>query len=475
LSSSSPSAIIEGLCVNVNISGWHIGTGADIISVTLNGVEVSSIVEQTTDNLRVVCGQGVTAGTGDIVVTTTTGEVTTLEGAFSYEASSGSFTSGFESGPSAEWIDTGDISWQYVKYSSAPNSGPLTGVDGTGQFAKLIASGVVTTERGVLTATYNQDSNCVDTVAGFSFYYHLYSQYQSLCQGSFIVQALMDGSADWVTILSPTAYQSNQDDPWIYETYTFANPTTVKGIRFVGVPYTGQDACRWWYSVQLDEITVDRSSSCANNGCPGSAAPTIEPVFFDWARFNESRVGEMQTFRADRQNNLIGARPCRVLENAERAHIAAKSGVLSILPVDETNNYTVGSTFAGYTKVMVEHRPVNMDRTFITIALGRGKKGANNRKKNVFLWNQPFLKNSNHLQFRTPRRMDEEGNVRNQAVEFVWLFDTMSNVTSKGRLQDSSGKWRKFPPADDYFLEMQLAQGGDVRMCFRMQNLVLRE
>mmetsp|Transcript_28449 Transcript_28449/g.47793 ORF Transcript_28449/g.47793 Transcript_28449/m.47793 type:complete len:989 (+) Transcript_28449:22-2988(+) len=276
LFSASPSTVDIGLCSLVNITGWRIGTGSDITSVALNGIEVESIVYQTEDIVRVVTSAATTPGTGNITVTTSAGEVTNLEAAFTYSATSGSFLSSFESGASSEWVDTGAIAWQYVQPSSS-NNGPLTGVDGSGQFAKLIASGA-TTDVGELTATYNDDSNCADTVTGFSFYYHRYSQYQSLCKGYLTVQALMDGSSNWTTVLEPTDFQSAQDSAWLYESYTFANPTTVKGIKFIADPYSGQDACWAWYSISLDEITVDRSTTCSNSGCPGSSPPSVNPT-----------------------------------------------------------------------------------------------------------------------------------------------------------------------------------------------------
>jgi hypothetical protein len=59
----------------VTISGWRIGTGADITSVTLNGVAAKKILSQTQDSVMVVAGKASSEdmGTGDIVVTTSAG------------------------------------------------------------------------------------------------------------------------------------------------------------------------------------------------------------------------------------------------------------------------------------------------------------------------------------------------------------------------------------------------------------------
>jgi hypothetical protein len=82
-----PAFSTEDSCSEVTISGWRIGTGADITSVTLNGVAAKEILSQTQDSVVVLAGRAFSqhVGTGDIVVSTYAGLVSTLEGAFRYK------------------------------------------------------------------------------------------------------------------------------------------------------------------------------------------------------------------------------------------------------------------------------------------------------------------------------------------------------------------------------------------------------
>ncbi len=68
----------------VVISGENLGDGADITSVSLCGVPVSSIVSQTTDHVVIVAGSTSFAGTGDVRVVSTSFGETVKSNAFSY-------------------------------------------------------------------------------------------------------------------------------------------------------------------------------------------------------------------------------------------------------------------------------------------------------------------------------------------------------------------------------------------------------
>lgn len=67
----------------VNIRGGILGNGWDITSVTLNGVEVSNIIIQSSIEVVVIPAAG-TPGTGDVVITSTSKGKTTVKNGFTY-------------------------------------------------------------------------------------------------------------------------------------------------------------------------------------------------------------------------------------------------------------------------------------------------------------------------------------------------------------------------------------------------------
>lgn len=67
----------------VNIRGGNLGNGWDITSVTLNGVEVSNILIQSSNEVVVIPAAG-NPGTGDVVITSTSKGKTTIKNGFTY-------------------------------------------------------------------------------------------------------------------------------------------------------------------------------------------------------------------------------------------------------------------------------------------------------------------------------------------------------------------------------------------------------
>ncbi|MCP4216339.1 MAG: hypothetical protein GY765_16945, partial [bacterium] len=80
----SPDSGPESGGTTVVVSGTDLGDGTDISSVTLCGI-AATILSQTADGVTVLSGAG-TAGTGDVVVTSTYRGVTTLVNGFTYNA-----------------------------------------------------------------------------------------------------------------------------------------------------------------------------------------------------------------------------------------------------------------------------------------------------------------------------------------------------------------------------------------------------
>ena len=87
--SATPSTLATGSCAEVTIDGWRLGSGSDITSVTLAGVEVEAILSQTQDSVTVRSSSATSTGTGDVVVTSSGGVVTTLTDGVTYMSSGG--------------------------------------------------------------------------------------------------------------------------------------------------------------------------------------------------------------------------------------------------------------------------------------------------------------------------------------------------------------------------------------------------
>ncbi|MCP4213957.1 MAG: hypothetical protein GY765_04830, partial [bacterium] len=83
----------------VTISGSNLGNGTDITSVTLCGT-AASILSQTVDAVTVLSGAA-TAGTGDVVITSTSIGTTTLAGGYSYNTAGAITSVTPDSGPVA--------------------------------------------------------------------------------------------------------------------------------------------------------------------------------------------------------------------------------------------------------------------------------------------------------------------------------------------------------------------------------------
>ncbi|MFY9151705.1 MAG: IPT/TIG domain-containing protein [Prolixibacteraceae bacterium] len=71
----------------VSIRGGSLGNGWDITSVTLNGVEVSNILIQSSNEVVVIPNAGI-PGTGDVVITSKSKGKTVIKNGFTYAVNS---------------------------------------------------------------------------------------------------------------------------------------------------------------------------------------------------------------------------------------------------------------------------------------------------------------------------------------------------------------------------------------------------
>jgi len=236
-------------------------------------------------------------GVGDVVVTTSGGYITLASGAFATIPITGAFVADFDSGADGKWISTGDLDWVYAT-TSGSNDGPASGLGGIGKFAQMDTS-IVTDGTGNLTAYFNQNTTeCVDVLNYFSVYYHMWGTYDSLCVGALDVYYQKISNTTWIPMITATTIQTDRSDSWLKLEYNFtaidaSNPnsdpisSTIAAIKIVAKPYHGQDACIWWSSVNIDNITINSDSTCPVSGCnvdlgvPTGApvpSPTISPT-----------------------------------------------------------------------------------------------------------------------------------------------------------------------------------------------------
>jgi hypothetical protein len=281
--SVTPAYAVLGRCEAVTISGWRIGvTGSDITSVTLNGVPALRIVSQSVDSVQVLADRSASAGTGDVVVTTTSGYTTTLRDAFTYEQTSGNFTADFEDGTLGPlWTSTGILDWTVQRYCTAlpcdvkPRSGPAVGVNGTGYFARAMAYDDSPVSSSLTTAFSTTNGACVESIQSVSLYYHLWNPQGAQCRGSLIVET-QNRVLQWSTVKTATVAQVHQNDSWLPLHHRFTNPTNIIAVRITAVPYVGPSTCYLWGSVSVDQITITKTTTCPEDNCGFvSASPTI--------------------------------------------------------------------------------------------------------------------------------------------------------------------------------------------------------
>mmetsp|Transcript_28722 Transcript_28722/g.61872 ORF Transcript_28722/g.61872 Transcript_28722/m.61872 type:complete len:1063 (+) Transcript_28722:186-3374(+) len=605
ISSAMPAFAVEDSCAEVVISGWRIGSGADITSVTLAGVEATRILSQTEDSVVVWAGRNWGTGTGDIVVTSSAG-LSTLAGGFSYAGASDALTADFESGIPLYWQSTGFLRWDVGRYCSelpclsAPRSGPSVGRGGTGDFARVYSPADVE-ETAQLDSYFNLNNNCTDTVTSISLWYHMWTD-EILCLGSLVVQEQVSGGG-WTTVATASAFQSAQNDDYLPLTHTFSNPTQVTGVRILADPTSSVEGCFREASISIDDIVIQRSTQCTNNLCGASAVPTASPTLvpgqthaptrapstaaptttvtaaptskhyfpyksgvlsntddaeqntesvwqrackgdkllfstcsssfkdtyirlfldgnevaenddasgevvcseitytytaadcgmlelrlgcysdgackmtatleelgtvivrppFDHDKFEAAALYDLDTFKGDKYN-LIGASECRVLQNAEKAFVVAKSGVVKMdraKDADCTGTCPKITTMNGYARMHVNGRPVKVDATYLTLVFGKF-----GNPRDVFRWTQPLMEETEVVLMKDSRGM-KDGVLQETDFEFAWQLRMNEEMVG------SDGKKRFFPQGGNHYLEVQIAQGGDVRSCLRIDNLTV--
>mmetsp|Transcript_63753 Transcript_63753/g.132745 ORF Transcript_63753/g.132745 Transcript_63753/m.132745 type:complete len:894 (+) Transcript_63753:122-2803(+) len=459
----SPEMTDDNICIDITIDAWRVGTGADIVSVTLDGVEVEEIVSQTMDSVVVhsAYGSGAT-GTGEVVITTSSGYVTTLDGGFYYTPNGATAGSGCDRtrAPSAEPSAAPTLlpgeSWPptiepTVQPSAEPSAAPTVMPSATTMPTNEISFPHTT---GVLTNTNSARQNTVPVRT-------------QGCGGDVIVFDTCDNptTTNWLRDTYIRLFDSSGSQVAINDDLSYSNQQLCSRIIYtVPLPAGTCDT----YTLQLGCFA---SSSCEMTATaewvvnPPSAVPTAAPSRmpsiettampttggFDWGTYDDSHVATLRTFRATSNTRVDGAKTCVVMQKPNGKYLKPKEGVVSI--VDNVVN--------GFTKLKVGYQAINKNRDKFNIVFGKQDTPAMAVK-----WEQKLLENSGVVQIKDLSAVIAS-NRKNQDIEAYWQLDLSHAFTG------SDGVTKTFPAGSDYFIELQVKQYSKRRMCVRLEGLVL--
>jgi hypothetical protein len=285
--SVEPSSMTVNTCGQVTITGWRMGSGSDISSVKVGGVEVSEIVSQTMDSVVVVVSPSATvsASAVDVVVTTSGGMVTTAPAAFSYIASVSSPSSNvvvtvdFESAYSP-LESTGELGW-YLYNSPCPSSssndpcknyGPRSSASGVFSMVDVDGSG-----RDGIYSLPVSSGGCVDTLLSVSLKYFAYSVYSFCFSNPFLrVEIQTSPGGVWTSIASASTVTSTSTSAWSTLS-TSIQPTVMYGLRLRAITYSSNNGCDYYNPVALDDIVITYQRSCVSVCSPGGS-PSVYPT-----------------------------------------------------------------------------------------------------------------------------------------------------------------------------------------------------
>ena len=304
-----PSTASSILCTPVRISGFALGNGDNVVSVSLDGVPVNIIESQSKHEVVVLAATPSesfpAAGTGAIKIvanrTTATGEtvadyVSTVERMFFYQPSSQDIVAEFETGTYGRWSNEGSVKMEPKALCTQPDccgglcgtvptvGGPATGADGTAWFLRVQigdtkSNPTPAAERyGVLKTTLNITSNCIETISELSFSYHMYTS-SPVCRGELKAQIETDGV--WTTILEPSTFQTSFDDPWIKLRHSFPiDIPLITRVRIVTRPYSevDPDACMGMNAIGIDQVSISTTTACKNDNCRAPAPSFLTTV-----------------------------------------------------------------------------------------------------------------------------------------------------------------------------------------------------
>ena len=270
---------IDGLFVN--ISGWNIGSGTDIINVKLAGVSVQSIEKQDNHFVLVRAAVSSVPTYGNITVIRSNGASTVLQSSFSYYSDSVTqltITEDFESIPSyglKYFSQTGDLAWFYFANCSTATGGYCenygTRYGHPGIFAIVDVDN--SNRETSLTSSFSVQS-CLDTVSSISVDYFAYSKYPFCYPSNFLtIQVQRTKGGAWEVRKTATSKQASSTSSWTTLTYALSTPAILYGVRINSATYIIATNCAAFNPVAVDNIKVSYTSTCV----PASSRPTSRP------------------------------------------------------------------------------------------------------------------------------------------------------------------------------------------------------
>jgi hypothetical protein len=235
-----PSFALGISCSLVNISGWMISTtGNDIVSVILGG-RSATIISQTQHYLMVLTATNSqpTGKPEDVVVTTSSGRVTTLKEAFTYVSTTYDDFEDFKSLslPSGIWSDAGTIPWSF---GSESGQTVLLKDGGLGSDESYYVNLQWTSSNGFVPS----QGGCASTGTRIKFGYKAYSNY-AFCYDKFQVRVQENYNQTWKVVWNGVT-GSTGANLWQFADISLPSQTTGISI-FVNTQKIGN--CRWFAS-----------------------------------------------------------------------------------------------------------------------------------------------------------------------------------------------------------------------------------
>jgi hypothetical protein len=216
-----PNFAIGISCSLVNISGWMISTtGNDIVSVTLAG-RSATIVSQTKNYVMVLSSTNYapTGVLGDVVVTTSSGRVTTLKKSFSYVASAYDDFENFKtpSLPAGIWSNAGTIPWSFT----TENGQTVLYKDGS---LGIDESYYVNLQWSSSNNFIASQGGCASTASRIKFAYKAYSSF-TFCYDKYQLRIQQNYNQTWKVVWNGVTGATGAN-PWQYADITLPSQTT---------------------------------------------------------------------------------------------------------------------------------------------------------------------------------------------------------------------------------------------------------
>jgi hypothetical protein len=244
-----PNYAIGISCSLVNISGWMISTtGNDIVSVTLAGFP-ATIISQEKNYVMVLSPTNYAPSNvaGDVVVTTSSGRVTTSKNAFTYLSSNYVDNEDFKSQtlPAGIWTNAGSLPWSFA----TEKGWPVLWKNGLLQPDESYSTNLQWITPSTFVAS---EGGCVSTASRIKFSYKAYSDYP-FCYDKFQLRVQENNSPTWNVIWNGVRGISGAN-PWQYADITLPAQTTGVSI-FVNTAIITN--CRGWASGKYIESCLE--------------------------------------------------------------------------------------------------------------------------------------------------------------------------------------------------------------------------